>query len=347
MVFPRATLAGVACLLVLLAVLVPGRADAQTRLDEYIVTGVEVDVTAQTAAAARDRAFLDGQRQALALLVARQANLSGPWDTSALTDDQISRMVQGFQVDSETAGAGRYRASLTYIFQPSPIRQLLSQSALQPEIPVSGPVERLPMASGPVVVLPVLSGASGDQLWDSPNPWREAWLNLDPGVLGADIIVPFGDLQDITAVSTGQATGGDTAALQAIADIYGAGETVVAVAEPAAQGGLSVILTRYGSYGSVPPVLVTVGGSGGAPDYAAAATRAVEVIGQLPASGGTGTGTGPGTGIGQLPGGTGGVTPPQVTPDGPLSSSVVLVPLRVQADWFQTWRRLQGNPRIA
>ena len=62
MVFPRATLAGVACLLVLLAVLVPGRADAQTRLDEYIVTGVEVDVTAQTAAAARDRAFLDAVR---------------------------------------------------------------------------------------------------------------------------------------------------------------------------------------------------------------------------------------------------------------------------------------------
>ena len=98
MVFPRATLAGVACLLVLLAVLVPGRADAQTRLDEYIVTGVEVDVTAQTAAAARDRAFLDGQRQALALLVA----IVRQWAIEVLTDKAAAA---GVRVDSLSIAA--------------------------------------------------------------------------------------------------------------------------------------------------------------------------------------------------------------------------------------------------
>ena len=323
---------------VLLAAAGPARAQLQLG-DEFIVSDVEVDVTADTAAAARDQAFLEGQRLALGRLVARLANLSGPWDTSGLSDEEISAMIQGFQVDSETAGAGRYQASLTYIFQPEPIRRLVGTRTLAPAEPVAGPVQRQPIATGPVVVLPVYGGAQGERLWDSPNPWRSAWLDLDPDTTAAEIIVPFGDLQDVATVTVQQATGGDSGALRAIAAQYGADETVVAIAEPTGGDALSVILNRYGSYGSIPPVLVSVpGGDAGAPDFDAAVARAVEIIGNQPAAAQP-TAVAP---DGSVP------APTAIGPtSGPLSSIVALVPLRVQADWFQTLRRLRGNPGIA
>ena len=335
--------------------LVPVPSAAQIGQDEaFIVTDVAVDVTAETASAARDQAFLQGQRQALARLMARQANLAAPWDTAGLSDDAISQMVQGFQVDRETASAGRYQASLTYLFQPDPVRRLLAASNLQPApapapgpgtpvgvpapgdpAPVgpgpitAGPITAGPGGAGPVVVLPVLGGTDGDRLWDSPNPWREAWLNLGAPGGGPELIVPFGDLQDIAAVSVDQATTGDAAALQAIASQYGATETVVAVAEPAADGGLDVILTRHGGGVASPPVLVQIDGDGADAPYGAAVARAARVIAETPPV------------VGQP------ATAVDPTPGGPLNSVVASVPLRVQADWFQTWRRLQGNARIA
>ena len=150
--------------------------------------------------------------------------------------------------------------------------------------------------------------------------------------------MPFGDLQDVATVTVQQATGGDSGALRAIAAQYGADETVVAIAEPTGGDALSVILNRYGSYGSIPPVLVSIPASGGdAPDFDAAVVRAVQIIGDQPAADQP---------LATAPDGS--VPPTAVGPtSGPVSSIVALVPLRVQADWFQTLRRLRGNPGIA
>ena len=303
-----------------------GAAAQQSQNNRFVVSDVEVDVSAERTTDARDRAFAEGQRIALGRLVAELTNLPGPFDTSTLTDDQIAGMVQGFQVDSESVSAGRYRASLTYVFQQGPVRQLIEQAALTYAPPTGPrpsdqPVDRRVIASGPVLILPVVRFDGSDRLWDSPNPWLDAWLNYDGVSGGPEIVVPFGDLADVSDITAEGAVAGDRPSLLRIADRYGVDEALVAVAEVSG-GGLAVILTRHGPYGEIPPVLVTVDGDGAAPPYAQAVDRVAAVIGDL------------------APGVSAEV------PSGPSNSIAVLVPLRVEADWFQIVRRLRSVPRV-
>ncbi|WP_316977400.1 DUF2066 domain-containing protein [Shumkonia mesophila] len=212
--------------------------------DVYEVAGVAVDVTAETAAKARDTAIGEGHAKAFRQLLARLTLKADRGRLPELTVNGIAAYVTDFSVANEKTSATRYLASLTFRFKREAIRRLLTDY-------------RLPFAetpSKPVLVLPVFEEAGAVLLWDTPNPWRTAWEETPAPDGLVPLALPLGDLSDIAAIGAEQAVRGDAQRLAAIASRYGAGDSLVAHAiktvEPRANTiRIDVSTTRYGPTG--------------------------------------------------------------------------------------------------
>jgi len=209
-----------AAALALLVVMAAGPTGAAPLRDVFEVSGVPVDVTAETAAKAREKALVEGERQAFRLLVER---LTMRVDHERLPNppqNDIRAFIRDFSVTEEKTSAVRYLAKLTFHFKSGEVRNLLRANGI-------------PFAetqSKSVVVLPVYQLAGEVLLWEDNNPWREAWLRLPPAGGLVPLAVPIGDLQDIAQLRASQALDGEASALGAVAERYGAGDAVVAFA---------------------------------------------------------------------------------------------------------------------
>lgn len=112
-------------LAILIVLLLPIAAHAAA--DPYVVTGVPVDVTADTAAKARDQAIREGHRKAFETL-AKQLFPNKP--APKVTDKTLGNMVSDFRVDQEQATANRYVATLTFRFRQNQVRAAYGSRAL-------------------------------------------------------------------------------------------------------------------------------------------------------------------------------------------------------------------------
>ena len=283
-----------------------------TSRDEiFVVRNIYVDATGDTTALAREQAFADGRAVAFSQLVSRLAVDSSQLDEDTLTDEDITSLLQAFEVNDERTTTGRYIANLTFAFEPAAVRSLL-QSRL---------VDFTETVSKPVLVIPVFRSAQGTRLWDSPNPWMEAWLDFFDTERLVPVVVPFGDLADVADISIPEALTGDPEALRKIADRYEAGDAIVALAEPF-EGGLSVTLNRYSeqSAPSVETLVVPTADSLGSLLTAGVqqSTETIEAEWRERT---------------------------RVRPSD-SNSLAVLVPVAVAADWFQTQARLARVPTI-
>ncbi|MAY68462.1 MAG: hypothetical protein CMM77_15220 [Rhodospirillaceae bacterium] len=222
-----------------LAVLTPQSARAQIA-NPYEVTGVTVDVTAETASAARAQALREGQQRAMRILLERMTLKSDYPRLPELSPEEITEYMQDFSVAEEKTSAVRYLAKLNYRFRPSEVRELLRAFNI--------PFAETP--SKPVLVLPVLRRAGALLLWDDPNPWRAAWQQRSSQLSLVPTLLPLGDLADVAAIGVDQVVSGDQQRLQAMAKRYEAGSVAVAFAsirhDPARSlWVLDVTLTRY------------------------------------------------------------------------------------------------------
>ncbi len=209
--------------------------------DVFEVRDVAVDVTAETAAKAREKALVMGEREAFRRLEAR-LTLSPERDGGEFPmPEDISALVKDFQVLEEKTSAVRYLATLVYRFKPRLVRKYFIDSYMAfAETP-----------SKPVLVLPVFQAAGALLLFDDPNPWRDAWTTqTDNGGL-VPMALPKGDLADISLIGAEQAVDGDMQRLSAIARRYGAGDTLVVQAiqgmDSRGLAALEVFMTRYGT----------------------------------------------------------------------------------------------------
>ncbi|MDR3424084.1 MAG: hypothetical protein P4M13_03265 [Alphaproteobacteria bacterium] len=84
--------------------------------DVYTVTDVNADVTADTAAHARDKALLQAERSAYTQLCGR---LNAADNGAKLDDDAMAALVQSFEVQSEHISPVRYIGVFTIRFKPS------------------------------------------------------------------------------------------------------------------------------------------------------------------------------------------------------------------------------------
>jgi hypothetical protein len=220
--------------LLLASCLISARADDRASI--FTVT-VPVDATAANANAARDAARRDGARHAYDVLLQR---LTMPSDRGRLpraTDAMLNDLVQGFEVANEHTSGVRYLADYSFSFHPDPIRRLLRQAG----------VPYAETRSKPVVVLAVLQEDGRTLLWETPNPWRDAWAALPPQAGLVPLILPPGDAADTGAIDAAAALAGDDTRLQALSAHYGGADVLVIRATLKSAGAhvLDVASTRY------------------------------------------------------------------------------------------------------
>lgn len=148
------------------AALRPAQAQATRGVgDLFTVSGIAVDASAESAAAARPLALAGGQRRAFTQLLRR---LTLPEDHDRLpqpTEALQNAVIAGFDISEERTSATRYIARINVQFRPDAVRRLLQDN-------------RLPYSetrSRPVLVIPVWQSPEGNRLWESDNPWRNAW----------------------------------------------------------------------------------------------------------------------------------------------------------------------------
>lgn len=176
---------------------------AQTIFDPFTVQGVDVDVSAVNAQAAKDQAVAEAQRQGFATLLDR---LAGTEDRARLPKADGLEYVRDFTVDQERSTGNRYIGSFTVRYNAAAVRRLLQGAG----IAVTEARAR------PLVLVPVFTGTDGRAaLWDDPNPWRTAWGNLHGGGL-VPLVLPLGDLGDVQAITAAQAVAGDPLAMQSL-----------------------------------------------------------------------------------------------------------------------------------
>jgi hypothetical protein len=238
--FPRGL--AVALLSLMVAVADPVGANAATEI--YTVRDVSVDVTAESAAKAREKALARAHELAFGRLIARIVPRGAQGRLPETSYDRIATLVRDFEVANEKTSSVRYLADLTLRFQRQAVRGYLRAN----EVPFAE------TRSKPVVVLP-LYGAAGDAvLWNGTNPWRDAWANRSGDAGLVPLEVPIGDLQDMNAISAQAALNQSPEPLERIAARYGAEDALVTQALPAgqaAQGGASaqIITRRVGAEG--------------------------------------------------------------------------------------------------
>jgi len=232
-----------ACVAVVLAVVAAESAPAQDT-EVFEVRGVAVDITAETAAAAREKALAEGEKRAFERLFQRMTLSEDRDYLPDLNREDRALLVRDFTVAEEKTSAVRYLATLNYRFNAEEVRNLL----------IDYGVPFAETSSKPVLVLPAYEAAGALVLWDDPNPWRAAWRTR-PVVEGlVPLMLPVGDLADIAAIGVEQAVAGDRQRLDALVRRYRTGDVLVAHAilglDP--DGGrplLEVLLARFSPAG--------------------------------------------------------------------------------------------------
>ena len=188
----------------------------------FTVSNIAVDVTADNAVAARERAHLQGQREGLSRLLRRLVPAERHAELPDLGGLSLDRYVQNFQIADERLSNTRYLAKMTVAFAPESIRDLLQAARL----PFSEEV------SAPIVVVPLYDDPNSPTIWPDNNPWWIAWAEELDSESGLRLVMPLGDLEDVGSVSIDQARAGDAIALRRLANRYGAKDALVMSATP-------------------------------------------------------------------------------------------------------------------
>ncbi|MDA0654076.1 MAG: DUF2066 domain-containing protein [Proteobacteria bacterium] len=193
-------------------------ASAQNAL--FTVEDIAIDATAGDANAAREIALAAGMREALDVLLRRITPRQHHGRLPTPGAAALQSLVFGFEIDNERTSDTRYLASLTVSFSRDAIRQELQRA----EVPFTETAAR------PALVLPVYNAAGAQLLWDEPNPWRDAWGAVRQRDTLTPLLLPNGDLTDVSLIGAAQASRGDDARLNAIATRYAVQDVLVAEA---------------------------------------------------------------------------------------------------------------------
>ena len=225
---------------------------AQGGVDIFTAVNLPVDVTAESALEAREKALQDGQRMALQRVLTRITLRTDHSSLPEPDDKAIEQMVATVAVANEKTSTVRYLAKVTVRFHRSAVRQLLRDAGIRFS----------ETRAKPILVLPVLEKGAALSLFENSNIWRNAWAGLD---LAQDALMPLrlplGDLMDITTITAQAALAGRDDLLKVIAHRYEVNNILVAHAVlniDLRAGGLprvAVNLLRFGPGGKSIEVL--------------------------------------------------------------------------------------------
>jgi Uncharacterized protein conserved in bacteria (DUF2066) len=197
----------------------------------FTVSGIPVDVTAENAVAARERAIETGQREGLARLLRRLAPAEQYGRLPSTDGLRLDRFVRNFDISNEQLSTTRYIARLNVTYDPAAVRDLLREAG----VPFA---ETL---SEPVLLLPLFETPEGLRLWQEGNPWWDAWSQAMDRESLLRLRLPLGDLEDEQAIAQdledldgsggAYAPAGQRPPLRRIAERYDAEGVIVAHAQ--------------------------------------------------------------------------------------------------------------------
>ena len=203
--------------------------------DIFTIRNIRVDATAGNAAEARKAALASGHLQAMQRLLSRLVLREDLGLLPPLSAEQVVELVYNFGVDDERTSSVRYLARLTFQFNPASVRDYLRARGV-----------RFADARGrPVLLLPVFGAANQAVLWEDPNPWRNAWAARDNRGGLVPILVPLGDLSDISAAASRDALNPSNPRLQPLAERYGAKEVITTQAVMAGDPAAGTVPSTY------------------------------------------------------------------------------------------------------
>ena len=170
------------------------------------VSGVEVDVHADTGTEAREKAWVEAQRKAW-------ERLDGP----ELSDSQIEGLVSAIVIERERLGPKRYIATLGVVFD----RQRASRY-----LGAQGEATR----SAPMLLLPVTVSAGTQMIYEQRNPWQRAWAEYQAGQSRIDYVRPAGAGGDSLLLTYGQTGRRSRTWWRNALDQFGAADVLVPIA---------------------------------------------------------------------------------------------------------------------
>lgn len=176
---------------------------------DYEVSGVNVDVSAKTADAARYGGWRIAQREAWKRLSRRLGGGGG-----LVPDSTLDSIASGIVIENEQIGPTRYIARLGVLFDRGRASSLLG---------ISGYVARSPA----MLVIPVQYSAGVGQVFERRTEWQEAWARYRTGNSTIDYVRPAGTGPDSLLLNVGQTGRPGRGWWRTVLDQYGASDVLM------------------------------------------------------------------------------------------------------------------------
>ncbi len=188
----------------------------------FTVEDVTVDVTADNAVVAQEKAFDEAQLKAFRILSDRMVAEADAKSLPTPDSLTISTMVKDYEVTNEQISNVRYVGTYTFRFREEAVSKFFS---------VTG-VSFTETSSNPLLVLPVFQRNGKNSIWSEDNLWMMAWARtkLPHGIV--PIEVPIGDLADITDIDDSNALTYERHKLERMLARYGASDAAIMIAVP-------------------------------------------------------------------------------------------------------------------
>ena len=218
--------------------------------DLFSVAGVTVDTEAESAREAQENAVALAASRALDIMLRKVTAAADHPRLPQFAPQDAAALVRGWEVADEVRSARRYVGAFAVRFDPRGVRRVLREAGV-PHAETRRP---------PMLVLPVHDAPDGPVLWDSSDPWRDAWRRLDWRNRLVELPLPGDSPEDRFVISARQALAGDRERLAAMARRYGAADVLVVVARPASADGSLTLAVRPGGDAAGAASLAVPGG---------------------------------------------------------------------------------------
>ncbi len=206
-----------------LSVLVAMPLQAKSDSDDlYLINNIHVDVTDETAAIARNKAFDMAKEEAVHRAISRITLKYDAEKVPEISPDDISAYTKELVVNSEKSSGVRYIADINILVDSSSVETLLKKNS----IPFTKHVK------DSVLIIPVYYKAKGARplLWEEQNPWLKAWQQNPPDNKLVPVAIPMADVSDMNALKSTDVAEAGASELTKIAQIYGVNEVYIAKA---------------------------------------------------------------------------------------------------------------------
>ncbi len=224
----------------------------------YTVDNVIVDVTADNAVEAREKAFQEAQIKAYTELAGRFLSAEEMETFEAPSIEEVSMFVRNFEVTNEQLSAVRYKGNYKISFSNRAFRGQRQQADMtnangaldNPALnqTASNTLSGAPLSgAADILVIPFYEGERGAVLWRQ-NPFLEAWARAEQNRTSGRALLPVGDAQDMASIGgSGDALRYDPSALNNMRLRYQAREAalVVATPEPMSDGTTAMAVSVY------------------------------------------------------------------------------------------------------